>query len=300
MLLAANGSCIKKSEILYNSFKGEKYHLDLINGKNVSFALLKNPIPINDLTELILKVDSAYDYAKILTGFEPRAKSDFLIDKLIYAQVSNTCGVGCGYLGMKGIEIEKEYFNNALPNFFEDKKIDHLFFYEMGRNFFPYSNKLEVRINKETHIISTGIAIYIQCKLANKFNDRISKVNSTPFKYYYRSLVNLEDSVRGANKIFIKDALLYNQNIDQLNNWSVSDVIASILIKMEQGKNRGNFLVDFYTACRNFKDSSSIENSLDNFVLACSLATKTNQKDYFLEIGWPISPNAIDQLNKTF
>ncbi len=299
-LLAINGSCINKTEILYDSFKGERLHLDLINGKNVSFALLENPIPTSDLTKLILKIDSAYDYAKVITGFEPKVKSNFLSDKLIYAQVSNTCGVGCGYLGMKGVEIEKEYFNGILLNFHTDKEIDPLFFYEMGRNFFPYSNKLELKINKETHIISTGVAIYIQCKLANNSMGKISKVNSTPFKYYYKSLVSLADSARGVDKIFIQDALLSNQNVPQLNNWSVADIIASILIEMEQGESRDSFLVNFYTACRNFKDSSSVQNSLDNFVLACSLATKKNQINYFIEIGWPISPTTIDQLNKTF
>src|SRR5690606_8161314 len=65
-----------------------------------------------------------------------------------------TCGVGCGFLGHEGIETTAFYTVHYDDLLNDPSAVAHLYFYEMGRNYYTFGAKHENFI--------TGFAVFMR------------------------------------------------------------------------------------------------------------------------------------------
>lgn len=180
LILIICQSC-NQDTIRYQQFEGE--HLDLSYQESKHVLLLLPDINFNaDTIQSLLKTyDLAYELAAALSGREPDP-SPMKIDKLPLAIVPSTCGSGCGRLGRKGIEITEEKFKRIYDQFVKKEKYDHLFFYELGRNFWFYEPS-DIKL-QEMDDIRTGFAVFLRNVLLSELNLNVAPINNTPYLEY--------------------------------------------------------------------------------------------------------------------
>jgi hypothetical protein len=123
-----------QAEIKYTHFSGESSYLSILESNEVLLLYPRGDYAVDSLALLLETYDKAYAMAVELSGREPLTSPQDT-DKLPLAIVSTTCGPGCGRLGHKGIEITKNTFDRIYNEFVVNGRQDHLFFYELGRNF---------------------------------------------------------------------------------------------------------------------------------------------------------------------
>ena len=139
----------------YVSFEGNTYEMAVWKGEHV--ALLTPPQTIADsevMANLLQAFDAGYEYYQSTTGVEPSDNPATTIDGLsTISIVTATCGAGCGYLGSRGVEILSDWFGSNLTGdyprvlgFYDTMRDSHtitsIVFYELGRNFWFYSDQL--------------------------------------------------------------------------------------------------------------------------------------------------------------
>lgn len=176
----------------YTSFEGDSSTLIFLNSKEV---LLLYPFGFynDDSLSLLLKTyDKAYSIAGEILSQEP-SLSFQRTDKVPLAIIPKTCGAGCGRLGQKGIEIEKQTFDTIYKEFVLNGNQDHLFFYELGRNFWFYGDRSE---DVEWEAIHTGFAVFFRDMLIRELKISIAPINQIPYEEYLEHKQNLWNRFR--------------------------------------------------------------------------------------------------------
>jgi hypothetical protein len=168
-------------KIRYPQFQGGDLHLSYQNSEHILLLLPKVDYHADTLAALLNVYDRAYELATELSGREPDP-SPMGIDKLPLAIVPFTCGSGCGRLGRKGIEITEEKFDRIYDQYVKDGKYDHLFFYELGRNFWFYEPS-DIKLQKIDDI-RTGFAVFFRDMLLSELNLNVAPINNKPYQEY--------------------------------------------------------------------------------------------------------------------
>ena len=121
----------------YKTFYDVQTNLYAWEGKNVMILSRNNNLNRVTMFRWLKAMDTTYGYYKVCTGREPILFIPYyyINNKATIADVANTCGAGCGFLGWTGIELQNTYFDvmyNAINN---NNQYDQAVFYEFGRNF---------------------------------------------------------------------------------------------------------------------------------------------------------------------
>ena len=125
-------------------------------GENVAFLTITDGFDPKVMTRFVGSLDQGWATYLKFTGKAPRLTRQ-VNGKPIIAAIPDgnlTCGAGCGYVGATGIEANYFYsstYNNLQKN---PKAIPHLYFYEMGRNFFTFGRKHSC--------FTTGFAVFMR------------------------------------------------------------------------------------------------------------------------------------------
>jgi len=139
----------------YTSFDGKTYKMRAYNGKHV--ALLIQEKHLNSINWLQIKesygggpwpgfkdeyleflvdqLDAGYEFYTELFGHEPAENPGAPNGLLRIAFPDETCGAGCGLVGMKGLEIGPYYLEASIYAAKEKKVQQTIFWHELGRNF---------------------------------------------------------------------------------------------------------------------------------------------------------------------
>ncbi|SHN29223.1 hypothetical protein SAMN04488057_11714 [Cyclobacterium lianum] len=178
--LILNQSCNTDS-VSYPSFQGSQLDLSFQKSDQILLLFPVGNYNTDTLAALLSTYDQAYELATELSGREPDP-SHLDGDRLPLALVPSTCGSGCGRLGRKGIEITEEKFRRIYDQFVKEDKYDHLFFYELGRNFWfyePCDFKLQ-----EMDDIRTGFAVFFRDILVSELKMKVAPINGKPYLEY--------------------------------------------------------------------------------------------------------------------
>jgi hypothetical protein len=200
-------------EIQYIDFYGNKKNLISMESKEILLFYPDKKYKRNELKRLLQTYDSAYLFAARISGQHPGMDSNFG-KKLTIAVVPTTCGSGCGKLGMKGIEFTEEKFEKIFNLFVESDLHDHLYFYELGRNFWFYDKALTLSGHKENAHIRTGFAIFLRNVLIHELAIKVGSINGVPYSKYMENNSEAWEEFKknsGPNPL---DALLVDENID--------------------------------------------------------------------------------------
>jgi hypothetical protein len=125
------------STVSYTAFDGTSYSLIQYNGTYVAFlvqpaSLALNRFSVPQLRAFIDHLDVLYTHFSEIMGAEPPG------GKLIHMAFVNTCGGGCGYIGVKGIELAPEMLDPAHTEYPDDSPYVYAI-HELTHNFDFYS-----------------------------------------------------------------------------------------------------------------------------------------------------------------
>lgn len=154
------GEPVDYAKMSFNPAKWAERNVDPMmlpwEGSNVVFLTTKGDFDAALLSGWVGKLDGGWQVYADLTGRQP-GKHKQLFGKPTIAAVpdgSLTCGAGCGFIGVTGVELSMFYDHNypALRN--DPAAIPHYVFYEMGRNFYTFGDRHSCFI--------TGFAVFMR------------------------------------------------------------------------------------------------------------------------------------------
>ncbi len=125
-------------------------------GENIAFLTITDGFDPEVMSQFVNSLDKGWATYLKFTGKAPGMRRN-VQGKAPIAAIPDgglTCGAGCGYVGATGIEANGFYsstFKNLQKN---AKAIPHLYFYEMGRNFFTFGRKHDS--------FTTGFAVFMR------------------------------------------------------------------------------------------------------------------------------------------
>lgn len=136
-------------------------------GKKVIFLTVDDTLDPALMATWVSRLDDGWQVYADLTGQTP-GKFKHLEGKVLIAAVPSgdlTCGAGCGYIGMTGIELAMFYDQNYPELKARPKAMPHYVFYEMGRNYYTFGDRHSCFI--------TGFAVFMRyvCMDVLKYED---------------------------------------------------------------------------------------------------------------------------------
>jgi hypothetical protein len=125
-------------------------------GSNVIFLTTDSSFDPGLMGIWVSRLDGGWGLYTELTGRKPRPFKQFE-EKAMIAAVPGydlTCGAGCGYVGVTGIELAMFYDHNYPELKTHLNSMPHYVFYEMGRNFYTFGDRHSCFI--------TGFAVFMR------------------------------------------------------------------------------------------------------------------------------------------
>lgn len=297
--VAAEPASLTPSPVTYTSVDQDNLTLFPIVGRNV--VLL---VPSADLDQTVLKqmvdtFDRAYDFYSYSTGRQPQLYLNYQ-GKATIAVVPSTCGAGCGYLGMTGIELQNDYFEKLYTGVLQYNQYDQPIFYELGRNFWFYEHKIEYKGDDNTGSIATGYAVFMRFMA-------MEAAGVTPAPYNNMDFARFRAEVEGLLPVYWQYASLDWDNTLRLgkappNSMELggSDLFASILFDLRE--RYGDPILQWIWKEVDLRPDAEItQDAVDNFVMAACAATEKNLTGLFANrYRWPVSSAAVKEAINRF
>lgn len=261
--------------VMYTNMGGEQFPRYAWRGKKMILLSESGALNRTIMQKWVDGLDAAYDYYTKCTGREPDRYST--IDGLCtLADVPSTCGAGCGWVGGTGIEFQHDYFTGAYNELMTNGKFYDLNFYEMGRNFWFYGNKISMGDGDPT---CTGYAIFMR--------------TAVPENIGLDAEDDADIAVRNQFDIYMKNGHTFENTIhvNQGVSWGPTDLFASFCLKLYDTYGK-EFLENVWRYVGNRPDASNETEAVDNFIIACSQAVRKNLCDTFEHWRWPVSDEA--------
>ncbi|MFN3996912.1 hypothetical protein [Algoriphagus sp.] len=211
ILILVLGAGCRQQEIQYTDFYGNIQDLEYVESKKIRLFYPVKKFNRSELKKLLHTYDTAYLVAARIGGQHPGLDSVYG-EKLPIAVVPTTCGSGCGKLGMKGIEFTEEKFKNVVQLFLNSDKHDHIFFYELGRNFWFFESSLTLKDHPENTHIRTGFAIFLRNVLIHELKIEVGNINGVLYSLYMREISEAWEEFTKNNGPNPLHALLVNQD----------------------------------------------------------------------------------------
>jgi hypothetical protein len=292
--LVANTS-LALSKIQYLSFNNDNYEMYVWEGRNVVFLTPTNDLDPEIMNLYIKAVDDAYEFYLNATGKRPIMHNSYNYNgKTTIAIVEGTCGAGCGFLGLTGIEIDKNYFDTEYKDIRDKNLYGQILFYELGRNFWFYGNKIEMGSSATAFAVFMRDMVYESLKLSpgdfrgRPFYELTNEVEGLLAKYLADPRYNWENTILEGNA---------PQNSFNLGGESM---LTSFLYYLEEKYGEFDFINKLWKEAGNRQDAHDEYKAADNFIIASSIAANQNLVPLFQNWRWPVSQNAIDEIAVLF
>ena len=272
----------------YTTFQGETSNLYKYEGKKTMLLAKSNELDTAIMRKWVNAMDGAYNFYKLCTGREPDfLPSTYINQKSTIASADPTCGAGCGYLGATGIELLDVYFDQCLTSLKFDNKYEQITFYEMGRNFWFYGNKLSYTNDP----ITTGYAVFMRF-MSMKYlgvDDNSSHIEFVNQIRGLRTTYLANPSLNWSNTLGVAQGV-------PNSSWSSADLFASFCFYLEETYG-WQWLQNVWKYAALRPDRVTTQDAVDNFVIASSQAANKNLVSLFQEWRWTISQPAIEYIN---
>lgn len=179
----------------YTTFDGQ-HSLTLTpwQGQHVA-VLVPDPRSGEVMAKIVGALDRAWSYYRATTGRVPSANRA-INGRLPIAVVpdGDTCGAGCGWLGSTGIEIAQPYFDILYNQVSNQGLYDQVLFYELGRNFWFYTDQLTAPDNTAYRdAVTTGFAVLMRFQSMAAAHAPGAPFNGTPFNAFRSQVAGLID-----------------------------------------------------------------------------------------------------------
>ena len=214
--------------VSYTRFDQRMAPLTPWRGRHVAILTADSDLDPAVMDRLLACIDLAYEFYASL-GALPQPDRVYQ-GRLTIAEVEETCGAGCGYLGYTGIELQTHTFARLYSGMRDHGWVDQAVIYELGRNFWLYGPQLD---KVETFV--TGFAIL------NRFLAiRAARVRGGPFDDLDYAVFE-EDILDGLWRSYTASDLTWRNTLAigaaPPGRWGGSDFAAAVLnrIVVESG-----------------------------------------------------------------
>lgn len=274
----------------YTTFEGKKVKLFAWRGKRMAFLTKLEGLDPKLMTGLCDTFDRIYDFYRDATGRDPQKLKE-LNGLLTVAEVDQTCGAACGYLGATGVELTPGCFTDLYSGYQTAGTIDQAPPYEFGRNFWFYSPQLAYQKPVSDRSVVTGYAVFMRMAALDAAGAKLGPFrdkSGAEFREIMESLVDLyeaDKSLTWTNTLKVDAA---PQNPLGLNG---TDLFASFCLRLARDHGGRDFVKRLWQAAGERPAAKSTQDAVDNFVIAASRAAKKDLGPHFADRWrWPLSP----------
>ncbi len=275
---------------VYTAFNGNVLNLFAWEGNKVMILSRKSDLNRIVMYKWLKAMDTTYGYYKSCTGRDPATlPQTYINNRTTIADVPATCGAGCAYLGFTGIEMQNTYFDimyNAINN---NDEYDQVAFYEFGRNFWFYGNKLAYKANDP---VTTGYAVFMRFMAMNAAGVKGAPFGSLSFSEFQNRVIELIDLYLNNPSLNWNNTLGANQGVPGAFG-GATDLFASFCFRLKRDYGGETFVKNVWKQAELRPDANSTQDAVDNFFLASCAAANKNLTVLFQSWRWPLSAKAI-------
>lgn len=250
-------------------------------GKNIVFLTNTAELDHKVMGEFIGNLDAGWDIYMQFTGKAPTTHRSIAERSPLAALPTGTdltCGLGCGYVGAQGVEVNG-FYEETYPRLKKNtKEIPHLYFYELGRNFFTFGRKHDN--------FTTGFAVFMRYVCVEKL-EIVDKG-----KHEKKVILEAIDKYQKGDMPFLKAFTISHGLTEKENRLEVgpSDqpvMYASAMLKLWHHFG-DDWLTDFFKHVHSAPDAEGDDQERAReqalvWYLASSLAAKKNLDDIFVK-----------------
>lgn len=126
------------------------------HGKKIVLVTRTAELDKDKMESFVDRLDGGWETYQSLVGKSPQLFRNVDGKATICAlpQPDLSCGYGCGYVGSTGIEVAGFYAHDWPAFQANEKRFEHYYFYEMGRNFYVYGDRHS--------LFTTGYAVFMR------------------------------------------------------------------------------------------------------------------------------------------
>lgn len=278
----------------YTAFDKTTLSLYAWQGNKIVLLSQSNALNPTTMNQWVATMDAAYNFYWLCTGREPQFYTGvtYLNNRSTIAQVPSTCGAGCGYLGWTGIEMENSYFNSMYNYINSQSLYNQIPFYELGRNFWFYSNQLEYKANDP---IVTGYAVFMRFMAMEAAHVQGAPFNSWSFSEFKNKVVNLLPTYLADLSLNWNNTLGIGEGVPN-SNLGATDLFASFCFYLRDHYCGNHWVENVWKFAGQRPTAVTTQDAVDNFIIASSQAANTNLTSLFQSWKFPISNPAISYL----
>ena len=274
----------------YTSFEGKKVSLFPWRGKRMVFLTKSDAHDPEVMAALCGVFDQVHDFYHEATGRLPEKAKE--LDGLItVAEVDQTCGAACGYLGATGIELTPGVFVELYGGWQKDQSVDQALPYEFGRNFWFYSPQLAYQKPVSDRSVVTGYAVFMRLMALDAAGAKLGPFRDrtgAEFRAIMESLVDLHEADPKSTWETTLQVDAAPENPLGLNG---TDLFASFCLRLARDHGGLKFVRRLWKEVAKLPAAASTQEAVDHFVMACSAAAATDLGPLFgKRWRWPVSP----------
>lgn len=277
--VVALGSPTRAPAAPYVSFFGETYDLTPWQGSNIVYLTQRDDLDPSVMGRIVSATDAAYGVYQTFTGREPTPFAPTTLNgRSTIAEVPDgaTCGAGCGYLGLTGIELASPYFRILYDRVAADGLYDQAVFYELGRNFWFYQSQLGA-----LDPFVTGFAIANRFVSMGEADLPGAPFNGIPFEEFQNSITSdLLDIYFGTPGANWENTLGQNRAPTNPFGWGAPDLAASFFYSI-YSDNGLNGYASFFQELSLLPPAADAANAVANFQIAAQRATGRDYGELF-------------------
>ena len=293
-------SIYSQTPTTYTTFQGQPLNLYAWQGSKVAVLSRLSTLTPSVMASITKVLDSTYMFYHHCTGKYPVQYTPTLYNgKSTVADVAATCGAGCGYMGFTGIELMNSYFDRLYDSVRLHNTYDQPIFYEFGRNFWFYGNKLEYFGTDNTGAITTGYAVFMRFKAIESASVSPAYFNSTPFSYFKTEVKNLFSTYMANPSYNWSNTLKVGVAPTNPMNLGATDLFASFLFKLTDLYG-DNYYKNIWKKADLQPNATTTQEALDNFFIASCAAVNCDLGALFSSWKFPISTMKLNFATATY
>lgn len=260
---------------IYKSFYGKRYLRILAKYHDVELLM---PIQYygKDLKPISRQLSTARNIiAKLLNEEQDQLKVIRL------AVVDATCGPGCGELNGNRIEITSGRFELMYNNIVANNQLDHLLFYELGRNYWIFGDMMSCDDERLNQVIHTGFAVFIRDLVISKMEGTCATINGMSYEEYMIERDKEYQFYMGQNEIdFLQ--LVHKTSItkDEIE-LKATRIFASVLRQLYENYGQDEFIKRFSSNLKDCSRPRECDELFGNLLKATNNAADANLIDLF-------------------
>jgi hypothetical protein len=283
---------LRPEAVDYTTFDGKKVKVFAWRGKRVAFLTKLDGLDPKLMGGLCDTFDRIYDFYREATGREPQKLKE-LNGLLTVAEVDQTCGAACGYLGATGIELTPGCFTDLYSGWQTGGTIDQAPPYEFGRNFWFYSPQLAYQKPVSDRSVVTGYAVFMRMAALDAAEAKLGPFRDKSGAEFRRIMESLVDLYEADKSLTWENTLKVDAAPENPLGLNGTDLFASFCLRLARDHGGRDFVKRLWQAAGKLPAAASTQDAVDNFVLAASRAAGKDLGPLFADRWrWPVSATA--------